>query len=234
VSEPEDFLSRWSRRKFETERTGEKPNETPREKQPSSPVATDPAPAGTDPPRTGAVEEPEPEFDVSTLPPIESIGIGTDIRSFLQKGVPLELTRAALRRAWVADPAIRDFIEVAENQWDFATGSDIPGFGALQPTDDVRRLVSEVFQRTAEVPPVVAEQAGKVSPQVAQDQSDLPPEIPEPGRELDPMARPEITAVVISESTVQRKEEIVAAQQEPKKSESRSPSIRGHGGALPQ
>jgi hypothetical protein len=29
------------------------------------------------------------------------------------------MTVAALRRAWVSDPVIRDFIGIAENQWDF-------------------------------------------------------------------------------------------------------------------
>ena len=37
-----------------------------------------------------------------------SITAATDIRAFLAPGVPAELTRAALRRAWTADPAIRD------------------------------------------------------------------------------------------------------------------------------
>ncbi len=44
--------------------------------------------------------EPEPAFDPASLPSIESIDIGTDIRGFLQAGVPPELTLAALRRAW--------------------------------------------------------------------------------------------------------------------------------------
>ena len=40
-------------------------------------------------------------FDAANLPPIESIGSGSDIRPFLALGVSVELTRAALRRAWV-------------------------------------------------------------------------------------------------------------------------------------
>ena len=31
----------------------------------------------------------------------------SDIRAYLAPGVPAELTRAALRRAWLADPTIR-------------------------------------------------------------------------------------------------------------------------------
>ena len=47
--------------------------------------------------------------DPATLPPIETIDAQTDITVFLQNGVPNELRRAALRRAWTVDPAIRDF-----------------------------------------------------------------------------------------------------------------------------
>jgi hypothetical protein len=51
----------------------------------------------------------------TALPPIESIGAGSDIRGFLAAGVPVELTRAALRRAWVTDPAIHDFVDQTES-----------------------------------------------------------------------------------------------------------------------
>ena len=64
--------------------------------------------------------------------PIDSIVAGSDIRAFLQSGVPAELTKAALRRAWTTDPAIRDFIGIAENQWDFTDPTSIPGFGPLR------------------------------------------------------------------------------------------------------
>jgi len=52
------------------------------------------------------------------LPSVDTITVDTDIRAFLKSRVPAELTRAALRRAWSSDPAIRDFIGIAENQWD--------------------------------------------------------------------------------------------------------------------
>ena len=45
---------------------------------------------------------------------------------------PLELSRAALRRAWAADPAIRDFVGLAENAWDFTDPTAMPGFGAAR------------------------------------------------------------------------------------------------------
>src|SRR5258706_12192745 len=80
--------------------------------------------------------------DQAPLPPLQSITVGTDIRSFLASSVPVELTNAALRRAWVTDPAIRDFIGIAENQWDFNDPSAMPGFGPLTAGNDVAGLVA--------------------------------------------------------------------------------------------
>ena len=110
-------------------------------------------------PSAGDVASERP-FDLTSLPSIESIAAHTDIAAFLNTGVPAELTRAALRRAWATDPAIRDFIGIAENQWDFNDPNAIPGFGPLDPTDNVADLVARVtkgLERTqdvlADVPP---------------------------------------------------------------------------------
>jgi hypothetical protein len=77
---------------------------------------------------------------LDTLPSIDSITSTTDIRAFLRPGIPDGLKHAALRRAWTADPAIRDFVEIAENQWDFNKPQDIPGFGLLDPSWAIGRL----------------------------------------------------------------------------------------------
>ena len=83
--------------------------------------------------KTPAKAAPKPEFDLASLPSLDSITAATDIRAFLAPGVPKELARAALRRAWSADPAIRDFKGLAENDWDFTDPTAMPGFGALPP-----------------------------------------------------------------------------------------------------
>ena len=67
------------------------------------------------------------------------------MRAYLAPGVPPELMHAALRRAWVADPAIRGFVGLAEYAWDFTDPAAMPGFGELQPGYDVRKLIAEVF-----------------------------------------------------------------------------------------
>jgi hypothetical protein len=120
----EEFLTRWSRRKREANTAGEAP-------PPAQPVEPQDAPA------SGAPETPaDVEFDLSSLPPIESITGTTDITAFLRKGIPAELSRAALRRAWASDPAIRDFIGLAENAWDFNDPNAMPGFGPLDCSEE--------------------------------------------------------------------------------------------------
>jgi hypothetical protein len=57
----------------------------------------------------------------------------------------VELSRAALRRAWSADPAIRDFVGLADYDWDFNTPGAIAGFGPLEMTDELRRHVAQIL-----------------------------------------------------------------------------------------
>src|SRR5207253_5408959 len=98
-----------------------------------------------------------PAFDLASLPPLQSITAGTDIRSFLASNVPLELTKAALRRTWVTDPAIRDFIGIAENQWDFNDPTAMPGFEPLG-ADDLPGLTG--LGETAQTSEVTTDAAG--------------------------------------------------------------------------
>src|ERR1700754_3382861 len=137
----EEFLKRWSRRKQEAKAAAPAPP-TPAAEIKDEAISSAPAAA------------PEPEIDLSNLPPIDSITAATDITEFLRKGIPAELSRAALRRAWSADPTIRDFVGLAENAWDFTDPDAIPGFGALQSTPEqigamVERVIGGV-RETAE------------------------------------------------------------------------------------
>ena len=59
----------------------------------------------------------------------------TDIRAFLQPGVPAELTACGAAPRLDADPAIRDFVGLAENPWDFTDPTAMPGFGPLTADD---------------------------------------------------------------------------------------------------
>lgn len=147
MSESESFLSRWSRLKRESgvEESGVDEKGT----ADAVPDADVPSP---------------PVFDPASLPPIESIVADSDIRLFLQAGVPAELTRAALRSAWTADPAIRDFIGIAESQWDFNDPATIPGFGSLGATDYARNLSARVLGSLNNAAEGVPESSSVVEP----------------------------------------------------------------------
>lgn len=129
MSEQEEFLARWMRLK--QQRSGEARPEAaetpPTEVGKSSP----PVPIGSE----SASVAPE------SLPAIESITGESDVRPFLQSGVPTELVRGALRAAWATDPAIRDFVGIAESQWDFNDPSAMPGFGPLEATQSAQSVV---------------------------------------------------------------------------------------------
>src|SRR5205807_8695679 len=90
-------------------------------------------------------DAPAPAFDPASLPAIESITGETDIRSFLAPGVPAELARAALRRVWAADPKIRNFVGLADYDWDFNAPGSMPGFGPLEMTEELRQVVARII-----------------------------------------------------------------------------------------
>jgi len=145
----QDFLLRWSRRKLGLEARPSEPSPTKTQQTESTEShegdGANP-PTETSGPSASSTVEP---FDLARLPTIESIDASTDIRAFLAPGVPAELARAALRRAWLSDPVIRDFVGLAENQWDFTNPDSIPGFGSLELTPELHRLVALLFDRPA-------------------------------------------------------------------------------------
>jgi hypothetical protein len=151
MSEPENFITRWSRRKREAAQDADatKAAVAPAPTAESAPSdegrrkETDAAPADG-----GVLEPSEVAFDPTTLPPIETITADSDIRAFLAPGVPAELTRAALRRAWATDPKIRDFVGLSENAWDFNAPGAIAGFGPLEMTDQLRAQVAQMVGRS--------------------------------------------------------------------------------------
>jgi hypothetical protein len=227
----EDFLSRWSRRKQQAQ-------EPPAATKPPEPQAGPPSPRPADAPAATANKPAPPEedaFDLSTLPPIDSITAATDVTAFLRKGVPPDLARAALRRAWVADPTIRDFVGLAENDWDFTDPNAMPGFGPLDQTpEQVRELVARIFggPRDTDDDNAVPSEAPQTASDSASDSSTLS------DRREAGLAAPPAEAVTPREEVVARAEPPVtaakpdAAPQNPQ--ENQVKSVRTHGGALPR
>lgn len=108
TGDDEGPLARWSRRK----QAARVPEAAPSPPEPEAPPAI--------------VEETLPP---ETLPSLDDLAVGSDLAAFLRKGVPEALKRAALRKMWSLDPAIRDHIGLSENAWDFNDPASIPGFG---------------------------------------------------------------------------------------------------------
>jgi hypothetical protein len=187
-----------------------------------------------------------PAFDLSKLPSIESITATTDIRPFLAPGVPAELTRAALRRAWVADPAIRDYIGPSENAWDF-TAPGVPGFDLSPPTGDLKRMVAEIMgSQPAEQPEQPPPESKSDSVAATDHPPSLQDEPTEPARAAllshsivkpEPETRTEPEPNSVSDQTISAEQENdnAASQQNEITHESGlQVAKRNHGGALPK
>jgi len=242
----EDFLTRWSRRKRDAVDT----------EQAKGPLVGPPvgphvgAPGERDIIPENAVFEnvtpsvdgsekatpPESAFDLKSLPPIESITAATDIRPFLAPGVPAEIARAALRRAWSADPRVRDFVGLADYDWDYHTPGSAAGFGPLEMTDELRRMVARIL--------------GDIVDTDAPERSDQPAtgtqRVEEPSRPAgeakrvaaldegitEPRNGPQdrVGSVTVTETTASAALQNETSRDQP----SRSPIRRGHGRALPK
>ena len=207
MSESEGFLTRWSRLKQEShsERVPERDEElkTPEDATPPAPV------------------------DLTTLPDLDSIGPDSDIRPFLQPGVPQELTGAALRNAWVADPLIRDFVEIADNQWDFNAESGIPGFGSLGSADYARRLVARAMEGFDNVEPRLPPSDAAMSPTLPSGAAVPGPQIVDEVWKSGAADVPDAGAVSSSHARSAGEALADAGSEQP-------PQKRVHGGALPK
>jgi hypothetical protein len=204
IREDDGFLARWSRRK----RSSAAP-------QRDTVTPTTPADAAeTIAPNLAAPsagrEADEALTEPPSLPPIDSLDAASDITPFLAPGVPAELTRRALRKAWESDPAIRDFIGLSENSWDFNAPDGVPGFGSLTP-EEIRRLLDGVIGKP--------------------DSVDPPPDASEPATAELP---PEPTGNAMPAETAAATP-VVATRSEPDQEIPRAAVTgRRHGGALPR
>jgi uncharacterized protein DUF3306 len=252
MSDPDNFIARWSRRKrAAAEHSDEKSSEE--SKPPATAGATTERAHSSEEARaasaarTGAPEPTELPFDLAKLPPIESITAESDIRAFLAPGVPPDLTRAALRRAWSADPKIRDFVGMADYDWDFNTPGAIAGFGPLEMTDQLRRqvaqmvgrsLAAEASERPAPIPTEVpAEQASVEASDTSIESGATTagaPILPAPsnvGISQDERVRPDVEL----HNFVQREEDNTALQYQAEKPDNIQLIVkRPHGRALPR
>jgi len=231
MSSDPDFLARWSRRKREAA--------TDRIRQSKQIETSDIVASETTAVPLAPLENRLP-FDPASLPAIDSISAVSNIRPFLETGVPDHLARAALRRVWSVDPAIRNFVGLSENSWDFNAPGAIAGFGPIDG-DEVRRLLTRLLgepdTKVAAVhPPVISpptddsqKSAGASGPDEYQATSaDLVARVSAKAQQ------PNFEESDVADNMAHHGR-AVAPQSESSPSERLSPTLRrGHGGALPQ
>ena len=253
MNDPENFLTRWSRRKREIADDSDRVRRN--EQGPRAPDAPPAERSGADaslPAPAADSGTPEPAFDPSTLPPIDSITAETDISGFLAPGVPADMRLAALRRAWVADPKVRDFVGLNDYDFDFHTPGAIPGFGSLEMTDELRREAVRIVSAwqpeseprtpsapapTANVPEAAVPPAQPVATTGETSAAAETAETAAREAAAASLDHPAVTQdeLIDGEATTQRNNESAASQQEHSQPENlQTLARRGHGRALPK
>jgi hypothetical protein len=205
----EPFLNRWARQKRE--------------------AARDPAPAQPEVPET-------PDADLSLLPAVDELTASSDITGFLQKGVPEALKKLALRRMWALDPSIRDFVEMAENQWDFNAPGGIHGLyqDVVEGTDMsawLAQATHSVIERPSAEP--VGSETGTTATDVATQQTSTSTpavERAKPSVASGADASPPTSSIRANQPAENAQNSNAAVELQP--SQLRPPRGR-HGGALP-
>jgi hypothetical protein len=225
MTAPENFVSRWARLKSEPD-TERKTEPTGNGTQLGAVAA-----AVAETPFVHQQDEVGESFDPASLPSIETITVDTDIRGFLQSRVPAALTRAALRHAWATDPAIRDFIGIAENQWDFNDPTSMPGFGPMQETDNVPALLARALGDRDKLADMISEIPAPV-------ENALPPvasrELSDPDQSLQRTSQRLTAADEISNLPDDSNESMATRNDGVAEESDSSRSYRSHGSALPR
>lgn len=242
MSDPEDeggsegFLSRWSRKKREAR------EETESAGTAAPPPPPDPLPHAEAERAFGPAAEPPPPPDRPPLPDIASLTAGSDIRAFMRPDVPQALRRAALARIWSLDPAIRDFREMADYDWDFNVAGGAPGYGPLEASaEQIEHWLSRILP-----PDQASDIAGEAEPPAGPTQtagtapepppaplrlSDRDQNAPLPGVE-DEKAAPS-SPLVHADQPAPVERGPPADLAEPHPGDAPAPRPRRHGGAVP-
>jgi hypothetical protein len=214
-----NFLSRWARLKQEA-RTAPPPAMP----EPATPTVAEPAE-----PNAGERNAASQDSETAPLPSLDQIVPGADVTAFLARGVPEALRNAALRKLWVTDPAIRDFIEMADYQWDFNNPDSIPGWSSRLDGVDVEAMARRILAGGADAPaePIhAALQHESVDPPASRGSSDPIGETTETADVSEALPAP-------PEAPEEHGTADVAVQDSTKESYAYVAGRRRHGGAVP-
>lgn len=227
MSAGEGFLTRWSRRKLDAPATPETPAADP-----AVPAAVDEAgPAIAEEPAVREV--PEPEFDIASLPSLDTLTAESDISAFLAKGVPTALRNAAMRRMWSFDEALRHPDTLAEYAWNFNDPNAIVGFGEIGGAVDREAMLRQIMGRA----PDPADATDPTSPDALETTLEPPAEpLRSIRREGEAVARPAPAADVATQDEREPEPDEGAADDsvETAGESLKVPSRARHGGALPE
>ncbi|TIL60167.1 MAG: DUF3306 domain-containing protein [Mesorhizobium sp.] len=228
----DNVFARWSRRKQAARYSS---TAGPQKDQPAPDAVVAPASIGEQ--LAPAIVEPEAAEPAEPLPRVEDLTAQSDLSAFLRKGVPKMLKRAALRKMWSLDPAIRDHIGPSEYAWDFNSPGSMAGFGPLKassepvvdflstmsggnPTDPARAdMASQAPEKAPAASAVLADEDVNASADGS--------EAVTPDSSIEP-ANPQTPSADVAETAIDRDEAAGAAESSPINRQ------RRHGGAVPR
>lgn len=219
------FLARWSRLK----RDPEKPLDT-----------APPAPAEPALPEGRTLEE-----LVAELPRIDDLAPGQSLSAFMQSWVPADIRSAALRRMWLLDPAIRDYVNPAlDYAYDYNIPGGAPGFGPMETSAEMVREVTDMFARAVgggnDDSQRRSAEANMSQPDAAAAERDAAaqPALPQISADWPKTAdAPDVSSGIVAEygfaGPPRGPEDDVAVHENPHPRNDLPPVPRRHGGALP-
>jgi Protein of unknown function (DUF3306) len=188
----DDFVSRWSRRKIEARKAGEKPAEPKPSPEPASPADS----------KAGAAASPADAPVPRELPPVDSLqGLASEYKDFLRPGVDTKLRQAALKKLF-HDPHFNVMDGLDTYIDDYSKPDPIPE-AMLKSLKQANRMIfpEEAAEKDREIETETAKRAaadaGMVPaaeaslPEIAADDERVAPE-PEspPAQDSKPPAKP--------------------------------------------
>ncbi len=223
------FLSRWSKLKQEARR------EEPQPERLSEDRAEDAGPSDA----ALADEEAISDEELALLPPVEEVTEPAALAGYLRKGVPLAMRNAAMRRMWVLDPAIRDFVDVAlDYAYDWNTPGGVPGSGLLPEGYDAKGAAERFLSDSPSGSAARTEHTDAVPEEAVAARDDAPGEDqvtvqPAAEERKAPLADAAPAEGSTTENSTLVESADVAAPKEARQVVAEQAPARRHGGALP-
>ncbi|HWL70234.1 MAG TPA: DUF3306 domain-containing protein [Geminicoccus sp.] len=232
MSDDTDFLTRWSRRKLEARKESARESEVAG----GSDEADATVESGAAPPAAedqAAGPPPDLQEQLALLPSVEELTAESDLTPFMRNGVPAALRNAALRRMWVLDPAIRDYVgDARDYAYDWSVPGSVPGSGPLARTEELITAARRIVGRFPATPEGDLEPGAGEAPVAADDTASAAiaesASVGPPAVAADAPQAPSTAALKMPEP-----EPPLATPAKPDHAAERPIRRRRHGGAMP-